>query len=200
MANLITLIRVLMSFLAIIIVALGPLYNFIACILIIFAMLLDAVDGYIARMSNQVSLSGSVYDILADRIIENAFYIFFASQGLFSFWIAIVIMVRGLIIDAIRSLYAVKGKTAFGENTLHQLTWTKLLACSRLSRGAYNTFKLLTFVFFSQLLEPNAYVYHLIASKKLVLLLAHTSLWLGLIIALLRALPVIYEGLKADRL
>lgn len=40
--------------------------------------ILDAVDGYVARRSHTTSVFGAVFDIAADRIIENVFWIYFA--------------------------------------------------------------------------------------------------------------------------
>lgn len=193
MANIITLTRVLLALIAILMLKSGPEENLIGTLLIIIALLLDAVDGYIARYFNKTSLSGGVYDILADRIIENLFFIYFASQTLFSIWIAFIFVIRGLSIDAVRSIFSFTDKTAFGSTTLHTANWAKFLTCSRISRGTYNALKLITFVLFAQLLEPSSYALS-IASEGTLQALATLSLWLTLTIALLRAYPVIYEA------
>lgn len=193
MANLVTLVRVLIALFVLAVVQINPFMNLLAIALILISMLLDAVDGYIARHNQTASFAGSVYDILADRIIENVFFIYFAVFSLFSFWFAIVMLLRGLAIDAVRTLFANQGKTAFGKNTLHSNTWTQLLACSKLSRGSYNTLKLLTFICFSLLLMPQSLFFHYIDYKYLERI-ASLILWLTVLMSILRALPVLFEG------
>src|SRR5262245_48806906 len=114
MANSITILRVIIALIAITIIKINPFWNLIATMLTIIALLLDALDGYMARLLSTQSIKGGIYDILADRIIECLFFIFFASQFLFSPWIAIIMVVRGLLIDAIRSTFTIEHKSAFG--------------------------------------------------------------------------------------
>lgn len=193
MANFITLSRVILALCALAILKISPLYNLVGTLLIITCLILDAVDGYVARNFNTVSVAGSVYDILADRIIENIFFIYFASQSLFSIWLAFIILIRGLTIDAIRNIFSFSGKTAFGEQTLHTAHWAKLITCSRTSRGIYNGLKIITFILFAQLLHPQSL---LLSYVPLIYLQSMADISLGLCIsmALLRAIPVIYEN------
>ncbi len=199
MANTITLIRVLIALLAVAILKVNPFYNLLGTILILVSLSLDALDGYLARYSNTVTISGGVYDILADRIIENIFFIYFACQSLFSVWIAFIFLIRGLTIDAIRNIFSYSGKTAFGENTIHSSYWSKFLACSRFSRGSYNGLKIIVFTVFAALLQPQSYLSQVISIDALHFL-GNTALWLCLLVSILRALPVIYEGLTANNL
>jgi phosphatidylglycerophosphate synthase len=197
MANTITLCRVLIALVALLIIKLNPLCNLLATLLIICALLLDALDGYVARYFKSTSLSGGVYDILADRIIEILFIVYFASMSLFSIWIAFIFVIRGLTIDAIRSIFSFSNKTAFGPNTLHTSKWTQFLTTSHYSRGTYNALKLITFVLFSQLLEPSAYLFNFL-SHNTVLTISSYSLWICMSFALLRAFPVVLEMLSAE--
>ncbi len=193
MANAITTFRVFLAIIALSIVKISLLCNFITLFLILTCMLLDAVDGYIARIFNSQSLTGSIYDILADRIVENIFFIYFASLSLFNIWIAVAILIRGLTIDAIRTLFLSVGKTAFGQTTLHTHNWTKFFACSRLSRGGYNASKMLTFLSYAALLEPQGYLFNYLSYDD-VLFFAKLCLWTTVSLAFVRALPVIYDG------
>ena len=193
MANTVTLFRVILALIVLFIIRINPYTNLIAIFLIILSMLLDIVDGALARRLNTSSLNGSIYDLLADRIIENIFFIYFASLSLFNVWFALVIMLRGLTIDAIRTLYTAKGKTAFGENTWHTNRWATALVCSKLSRGAYNTFKLLTFISFAAILEPEGYIFTLLNMKQLEIIAA-IFLWATVSISLLRGIPVLLDA------
>jgi CDP-diacylglycerol--glycerol-3-phosphate 3-phosphatidyltransferase len=196
-ANIITLTRVVLALFVVLILNINAEYNLIGTLLIIFVLLLDAIDGYIARSSHTASISGGVYDILADRIVENIFFIYFASLSLFSIWITFIFVIRGLIIDAIRSIFSYTNKTAFGQRTLHTTQWAKLLTCSRLSRASYNTLKLLTFVLYAQLLQPSAYIFQL-ASVETVKSTAYILLWSCVALSLVRAYPVIHEAFTTD--
>lgn len=193
MANTITFLRVIIALIVLLIMQINPLTNLIAIFFIVISMLLDALDGFIARQLNITTLSGSIYDILADRIIENIFFIFFASMSLLNAWIAIIILIRGLTIDSIRTIFISTGKSAFGKNTLHTKKWAKTLTCSKLSRGLYNTFKMITFICFAALLVPQGYIFKFVSLNN-IHLIASISVWLTVMLALLRAIPVVIEG------
>ncbi|MBA2654728.1 MAG: CDP-alcohol phosphatidyltransferase family protein [Gammaproteobacteria bacterium] len=195
-ANVVTLIRVIMALLVLLIVQINPLTNLIAIFLILILMSLDALDGFIARSLNASSLNGSIYDILADRIIENIFFIYFASNNLFSVWFALTLLIRGLIIDAVRTIYATTKTTPF---SWHKITWAKFFVNSRLSRGTYNSFKMITFICYAGLLMPQGYLFTLITHENMNHL-AHLFLWLTVSMAILRTIPVIWEGLTRKRI
>lgn len=57
-----------------------------AAIVLIFT--LDAVDGLVARKYNQTTKLGAILDTVADRIIENTFWIYFTVTGLTPFWLS----------------------------------------------------------------------------------------------------------------
>lgn len=75
----------------------------IATIAIIFA--LDGVDGYIARRRNETSKLGEVLDTVADRIIENTFWIYFTTTGRLPLWMPIAVMPRGFITDSLQRFF-----------------------------------------------------------------------------------------------
>ena len=135
-ANTITVFRLLLTF--VIVALLGVVnrnldYALIASILLVFA--LDTLDGYIARKLNETSKLGEVLDVLADRIIENIFWIYFAAVGSIPVWVPIVIMARGVITDS--NLHQFLGYLKRG--------WTHALMRSRISRTFSGTIKMLAF-------------------------------------------------------
>lgn len=194
MANKITLFRVLLVFLILSMIKINPIWNLIAVILIAITMFLDAIDGLVARHFNTSTLNGSIYDILADRIIENIFFIYFASNHLIGVWAPIIICVRGLIIDTLRAISFSHGKTPFGTTTLHQKSWTIYLACSKTSRGLYNTFKMLTFMCYAAIMDKQNILFNVIDEKSFNHI-AFIFLCGTIVLCLLRAIPVIWEGL-----
>ncbi|MGN0015184.1 MAG: CDP-alcohol phosphatidyltransferase family protein, partial [Candidatus Gastranaerophilaceae bacterium] len=74
MANLISLFRVILTLYVLIMLnyEVTPLFYWVAVFLTFASILLDALDGWVARKYNECSKIGSVIDILSDRIVENA--------------------------------------------------------------------------------------------------------------------------------
>ncbi len=146
MANLITLLRI-----GLLLVGVGFIYSLtvagqvIAFFLILVVILLDWLDGVVARRRGQADDVGAVMDILGDRMVENVLWIVFADIGLVPVWIPLVIIMRGLVTDAIRSIALTHGQTAFGERTLMRSTLGRWLVVSRMSRALYAAAKLITF-------------------------------------------------------
>src|SRR5262245_49637456 len=67
-------------------------------------LLLDTVDGIVARRTGQTSLLGGVLDIAADRTYELVLWVGFADLGLIPAWISFVILTRSTLTDAFRGL------------------------------------------------------------------------------------------------
>jgi CDP-diacylglycerol--glycerol-3-phosphate 3-phosphatidyltransferase len=146
MANLITLLRIGLLF-----VGIGFIYSFhvigqlIAFLLVLVVILLDWLDGVVARRQGQADEVGAVMDILGDRIVEMSLWIVFADIGLLPVWIPLVVLIRGLITDAIRSIALTHGQTAFGERTMMHSLPGRWLVSSRSSRALYAAAKFITF-------------------------------------------------------
>lgn len=143
--NLITLIRVCLAFISIALFRAGSYASAAGLILLVVALALDAVDGYIARREDCASDAGAAFDIAADRIVESVFWIYFASAGLVTFWIPVIVIARGGLTDFLRAIALAQGQTAFGEKTMMRTWWGKLLVGSRASRAAYGVIKCAAF-------------------------------------------------------
>src|SRR5215510_14025612 len=100
--NLITLIRGAMAFVSIALFHAGSYASLAALILLIVALALDAVDGFVARRRRRASDAGAAFDIAADRIVESVFWIYFAAAGLVTFWIPVIVIARGALIIVCR--------------------------------------------------------------------------------------------------
>ena len=133
-ANTITLCRLLLTFSVVAIFGLHQMLDIglIAAIALIF--ILDAVDGYVARKRNETSEVGEVIDTVADRIIENTFWIYWTAIGAVPVWMPIAVMTRGFMTDGLQRF---SGYPKFG--------WTHTLTRSRLSRVLSGMTKLLAF-------------------------------------------------------
>jgi CDP-diacylglycerol---glycerol-3-phosphate 3-phosphatidyltransferase len=146
LANLITLVRVIIAFISVGLFGRGLYANIAALILLVLAIALDAVDGWVARRLGCTSDVGAAFDIAADRIVENVYWIYFATVGLVSFWIPAIVIARGCLTDFLRAVAFTQGQTAFGEKTMMQSWWGKLLVGSRASRASYGIVKCAAFL------------------------------------------------------
>lgn len=143
--NLITLVRVFLAFVSIALFRAGSYASVAALILLVVTLALDAADGYVARRRGIASDVGAAFDIAADRIVESVFWIYFAAAGLVSFWIPVIVIARGGFTDFLRAIAFTQGQTAFGDKTMMQTWWGRLLVGSRASRAAYGIVKCAAF-------------------------------------------------------
>jgi len=148
MANFITILRIILLFIGI-----SFIYSYtfhgelIAFIIILSVIIMDWLDGYIARKRNITTQFGAVIDILGDRIVENSLWIVFAHIHLIPVWVPLIVIVRGFVTDSMRSVALAKGKTPFGENTMIRTEIGRLIVSSKLSRGIYGVAKVITFCY-----------------------------------------------------
>jgi CDP-diacylglycerol--glycerol-3-phosphate 3-phosphatidyltransferase len=146
LANLITVGRVGLVF-----VAVALLYQrtlpaaLIAFVLVLAAILMDALDGLLARRTHTDTPFGAVIDILGDRIVENTLWIVFAHLRLIPVWVPVVVVARGFVTDTFRSIALTQGETPFGEKTMIKSRLGRLLVTSRASRAIYAGAKVAAF-------------------------------------------------------
>ena len=82
-----------------------------AFILLIIAAGTDWVDGFYARRYDQVTVLGRIFDPFVDKVIICGVFIFLvASPGSqISAWMAVVVVVRELLVTALRSFFERRG-------------------------------------------------------------------------------------------
>ncbi|MFQ5595208.1 MAG: CDP-alcohol phosphatidyltransferase family protein, partial [Anaerolineae bacterium] len=114
----------------------------IAFALVIFIVFLDGIDGIVARRRGQATALGSVLDIAIDRVVENVFWIAFVDLGLVPVWIALIVVTRGILTDAVRGFALSRGMTAF---EMMQTDWGRRLVSSRFMRALYGFAKVTVF-------------------------------------------------------
>ena len=110
--------------------------------LIIFTIFIDAIDGMIARRRGSASALGAVLDIAIDRVVENVFWITFVSLRLVPLWIALVVVTRGILTDAVRGFALGQGLKPFD---MMRTEWGRWLVSQRFMRGFYGFTKAVTF-------------------------------------------------------
>ena len=201
--NLITLVRVFMAFGSIALFRAGSYANVFALLILVVTLALDAIDGYVARRSGRTSDAGAAFDIAADRIVESVYWIYFASAGLISFWIPVIVVARGGFTDFLRALAFMQGQTAFGEKTMMKTWWGKLLVGSRASRAAYGLIKCAAFFTLGLWLTlDNAKDWQMMLAAGLMNFLRLGALALAIstvLFCVVRGVPVIIEGIRFFR-
>lgn len=188
MANLITLGRTLLAFLvAAMLHVRSPGVYVTAAVLTVIVILLDAVDGWVARKFNESSKFGALADILGDRVTEMTYWIVFAALGWVPAWVAVVFASRGIIVDGLRSMALENGQTAFG---MMRTRLGKLLVSSRASRATYGAGKLLAFTLIILLFTPGIVP----AVGGPLKLLAYACVYITVVLCVVRGAPVLAEG------
>jgi CDP-diacylglycerol--glycerol-3-phosphate 3-phosphatidyltransferase len=192
-ANLMTAGRILFLFLAAVFAVSGePVLAVLAIPLALTTLLLDWLDGVVARRYRCESKMGGILDIVGDRIVENVWWMIFAWLRLIPLWVPIVVVSRGLITDAIRSYTLSKGRTAF----MMQSRMGYYIVASRLSRGTYCTSKVIAFV---GLCALNAVQQIVAPTDPRVIGLEAVTLvatYITVALCLIRGLPVVTELLQ----
>ena len=191
MANLISITRILLTFLSLYFLTLKTTNSLIiATVLIILQFSLDGVDGYVARKFNETSKLGAVMDIMGDRIAENAYWITFAVLGWLPLCFPIVSLARTIIVDSLRSVAMEKGCTAFGECSMQKDPVCQFICCSKFMRIFYAVAKSLAFVLLTVAAIPAMDFYY----AAVVCLIGTIAASISLVLCVLRGMPVIFES------
>ena len=156
MANLLTILRMILAVISIEFIFSGRPDLVIASVfLTLIVIILDGLDGVVARALNEQSKFGSVFDILGDRVVENLYWIAFAIIGWVGVWVPMVVVARGILTDGLRSIALAQGFTAFGSSTMMQNKFFHFLTASRFSRALYGFAKTVVFIMLIVANVPN---------------------------------------------
>lgn len=199
MANFITFIRlILLLVLVLSIYWADPSWQRANMPLLFFIMVLDALDGWVARKFNESSLFGAVFDIAVDRIVETVLWVVLAHIGLVPVWAAIVFIVRGNLVDTIRnSMAASQGVAPFDMMTS---PLGRFLVGSRLMRGSYNTVKIATFGWVLTIQPmPAIYPDYWADISNVSGVITMVLVWASAILCILRGIPVVFEFLAMPK-
>lgn len=148
-------------------------------------IILDGVDGIIARKLNITSDFGAFFDIACDRVTEFIYLSLFATLHWIPFWVLVIFLVRGIIVDGIRGIASKEGKTAFGEKSMMESKLGLFLTSSRFMRFTYGGIKAVAFafMFISQMV-----VFSFLKGPEMFLI------YLATFLCVIRGIPVIMEG------
>ena len=189
-ANVVAITRATFAFIAVAILFHRPGFYVLASILTITSILMDGLDGWVARRYGEVSRIGAVIDILTDRIVELTYWIAFATLRWIPVWIPILVAVRGLLVDGARALAFERGLTAFGPTTMMRSKIGNFLVASRESRSAYGISKACAFSLMIVAYAPELPS----AARPIVLAVALTCVYVAVVLCVLRGIPVLLEA------
>ena len=109
---------------------------------LVLIILMDTLDGNLARRRGQTSLLGSALDIAADRTLEFILWVVFSNLGLISVAIPIIVIVRGVAVDTVRAVGIGNGIPPFKQVTS---PLSRFLVSSPFMRTVYGISKGLAF-------------------------------------------------------
>lgn len=198
MANLITAARFpLLVLIVVLLNAPDAAPRYTGAALVVVLILLDSVDGIVARARNEISLLGSVLDIMADRAVELVMWISFAHLGLIPVAIPIIFVIRGTVVDSLRSLAVSEGTTPF-KSTRSRVG--AFLVGSPFMRSGYGITKLGAFVglAITNGLAAQAALGSVARETVSAYLLTFNVIsWIAVAYCVVRGVPVIVEAIPA---
>lgn len=143
LANWITLSRYPLLIANVVILYLGSTSLRLAGVaLLFFGLMLDTVDGIVARKTGQTSLFGSVLDIAADRSYELVLWVCFADLDMIPIAVPLIVIVRTTLTDGFRSIGVGQGTPPFAQ---HQSPIGRFLVASVWMRTGYSVSKVTAF-------------------------------------------------------
>ncbi|MBP9751059.1 MAG: CDP-alcohol phosphatidyltransferase family protein [Candidatus Peribacteraceae bacterium] len=192
MANLLTLSRILLLPVAAWLFYLeDPIWHVANACLIALIFLSDGLDGYVARKRNQTSLFGALFDIAGDRAVELVLWVVAADNGLVPIWVTIVFVIRGVVVDTLRSSgSAAQGETPFA---LMRTRAGKALVAGRGIRGFYAVIKAVAFCGLALLPAWPALLPGQEALIAVLAWLTYAAVYIAVTLCVLRGAPVIAE-------
>ncbi len=195
MANIITVSRFPLLFLIVIMLTLPSAGARLATVpLVVLLILMDTIDGLVARSRHEESLLGSVLDIMTDRSIELVMWVVFAHMRLVPLAIPIIFIIRGTVVDALRAVGVKQGTTPFGSTTSRVGSF---LVGSPFMRSSYGIAKALAFTLLALTAALNTYVEigrGSIQTVNTIHLVAMVLSWIATAFCVVRGLPVIIES------
>lgn len=200
LANLITVARLVLLFIVIWLIYIGNVQVVTACMVLIAVVFAsDGLDGWVARRRKSASSFGAVFDILGDRIVENALWVIFADLDLVPVWVPLLVLTRGFIVDGLRSLSYSAGMTPFGENNMMRSPLTEWLTAGRFMRAFFGWAKAAGFVFLTGLvaeerMDTDGTVLGSMYSYEWFVLVGWLLVWSAVTLTIVRGVPVLIDA------
>jgi CDP-diacylglycerol---glycerol-3-phosphate 3-phosphatidyltransferase len=185
LANWITLSRLPLLLVTVLILYFGsPGARLAGAVLLFLGLMLDTVDGIVARKLGQTSLFGSVLDIAADRTYELVLWVCFADLEMIPIVIPLIIIARTTLTDALRSIGVGQGTAPFAQ---HRTALGRFLVGSTVMRTGYAVTKVVTFCGLA--------LAQALGLPGLLSALQITA-WMAVAFCVFRGLPVIISSLR----
>lgn len=199
--NRVTLLRIGLLFVLVFLIYNEFLWaRLFAGFLTILVIVMDWLDGYLARKLRESTTVGSVLDIAGDRVVECVLWICLADLRLIGIWIPIVVISRDIFTDSIRNYVLKFGYAGFGEKTMMRSALGRFLTGSPVMRTGYAVLKATTFGLLL-LLSGLEKILHLWRPLPPHWIPVGFKIGAGIaaataVVCLLRGIPVIIEGIK----
>jgi CDP-diacylglycerol--glycerol-3-phosphate 3-phosphatidyltransferase len=188
-ANLITVLR--FPLLIVIVLLLyfgGTMGQLIDVPLIVMLILMDSLDGIVARWRHEQTLIGSALDIAADRAVEVVLWVAYAHLKLMPVAIPLTVIIRGALTDSIRNVALQHGQSA---HSMMRSSWGRWLVASHYMRSVYAVAKVFAFTLLALALGLKTGGY---AAWHGVWIAASVVSWAALALCIVRGLPVVLEA------
>jgi CDP-diacylglycerol--glycerol-3-phosphate 3-phosphatidyltransferase len=196
LANWITLSRFPLLLITVLILYFGSPWVQLAGVGLLFlGLMLDTVDGMVARLRGETSLFGSVLDIAADRTYELVLWVCFADLRMLPVAIPLIIIARITLTDAFRSIGVGQGTAPFDQ---HRTALGRFLVGSAWMRTGYAVTKVVTFCGLALAqafagFPSSTGVARMVPPMMTVL---WVTAWLAVLFCIFRGLPVIVSSLR----
>lgn len=188
-ANLITISRFpLLVLIVLLLYVGGAVGQFVDAPLIVALILMDSLDGIVARRRQEQTLIGSALDIAADRAVEIVLWVTYAHLKLISVVIPLTVVIRGALTDSIRNVALQHGQSA---HSMMRSAWGRWLVTSGTMRTGYGVAKAIAFTLLALALGLKTGGH---AIWHPVWIAAVVCSWIALGLCILRGLPVIVEA------
>lgn len=145
----------------------------VAGIIFIVASVTDFLDGYLARKYNQVTDTGKMLDAIADKVLVNPVLIIFAAEGMISPIVPVVVVVRDIVVNAIKMEAASRGKVVAAIKSGKIKTASLMIGMILLFFGnvpfVYLNIRIdLLFIYFATIMSLVSMVQYYLLNKKII--------------------------------
>jgi CDP-diacylglycerol--glycerol-3-phosphate 3-phosphatidyltransferase len=194
MANMITLARIPLLIIIVLLLYLGgPVIRTVTAGLVLILILMDTLDGVVARHRQETGMLGSKLDIAVDRIVELVMWVVYANLDLISVAIPIIVVIRGGLVDTVRSFSLLWGETSFG---MMQTKWGRRLVAGGFMRTLYGFSKAVAFCLLALALGLQGLWAGTARADvaQTVQIVAVVASWIAAALCIIRGAPVLMEA------
>jgi phosphatidylglycerophosphate synthase len=175
----------------------SPAVRLAGVALLLVGLLLDTVDGIVARARSETSLVGSVLDIAADRTYELSLWVTFAHLGLVPAVVPLLVLARTTLTDALRGVGVAEGTEPFEQSRGRV---ARFLVASPWMRTGYASVKICSFCALALAHALGGFPPEsgLPDTAPLLLAAGNVAAWTAVLCCVVRGSPVVFEGLSRE--